>query len=174
MKTAAARWVASTALALVSVAAGGHATAGTAPGDRWAPAIEQADAALARKEYTAALRSANEAYARALGATRWDGMISVGDLYRRMGAATGLRASFDAKAREAYRTALFRARQQASVDGVLRATEGYAALGDEETVALGLRVAERLAAGDAETLAAVRVLRARLGDPSLAARGPRR
>jgi hypothetical protein len=135
----------------------------------WTPAIQQVDAALARKEYSAALRTANDAYALALNTTRWDGMVCAGDLYRRIGEATGLRRSFETKAREAYQKAFFRARQQASVEGVLRAIEGYAALGDAQMVGLGLRVADRLAARDPEAQADIRTFRARLGDPSLTA-----
>jgi hypothetical protein len=130
----------------------------------WAPAIQQVDTALARKEYSAALRAANDAYTLALGTTRWDGMVFAGDLYRRIGEATGLRRSFEGKAREAYQKAFFRARQQASVEGILRATEGYALLGDTQMVGLGLRVAERLAAGDPEAQADIRTFRTRLGD----------
>ena len=114
-----------------------------------------------------ALRAANEAYMLALGTTRWDGMVVAGDLYRRIGEATGLRRSFESKAREAYQKAFFRARQQASVEGVLRVTEGYASLGDTQMVGLGLRVAERLAARDPEAQADVRTLRTRLGDGTL-------
>ena len=77
--------------------------------------------------------------------------------------------SFEAKAREAYQKAFFRARQQASVEGVLRSVEGYAALGDTQMVGVGLRVAERLAARDPEALADVRAFRSRLGDPSITA-----
>ena len=130
----------------------------------WTPAIHQVDAALARKEYSVALRAANDAYTLALNTTRWDGMVSAGDLYRRIGEATGLRRSFESKAREAYQKAFFRARQQASVEGILRATEGYAALGDTQMVGLGLRVAERLAARDPEALADIKSFRARFGD----------
>jgi hypothetical protein len=96
-------------------------------------------------------------------------MVSAGDLYRRIGEATGLRRSFDTKAREAYQKAFFRARQQASVDGVLRAVEGYAALGDTQMVGVGLRVADRLAIRDAEAQADIRSFRARLGDSAVAA-----
>lgn len=149
---------------LLVLALAGQATAVAAPEAPWAPASRQVDAALARKEYTLALRSANEAYGLALGSERWDGMISVGDLYRRIGEATGLRVSFNTKAREAYQTALFRARQQASIEGVLRAVEGYAALGDGKMVTLGLRVADRLAVGNPEAQADVRSFRVRLGD----------
>jgi hypothetical protein len=147
----------------------GHAAVLADPEGPWIPMIRQVDHALARKEYSAALRAANEAYALALGTTRWDGMVCAGDLYRRIGEATGLRRSFEDKARETYQKAFFRARQQGSVEGVLRATEGYAALGDAQMVGLGLRVAERLAARDPEARADVRAFRARLGDPSLAA-----
>lgn len=144
--------------------AGNAAAVSTSAADPWTPAIEQVDNALARKEYSAALRAANDAYTLALGTTRWDGMVCAGDLYRRIGEATGLRRSFESKAREAYQKAFFRARQQASVEGILRVTEGYHALGDTQMVGLGIRVAERLAARDPEAQADIRTFRARLGD----------
>ena len=149
---------------MLGVALAGTAVAVGTADNPWAPAIQQVDTALARKEYSVALRAANDAYTLALGTTRWDGMVCAGDLYRRIGEATGLRRSFEGKAREAYQKAFFRARQQASVEGVLRATEGYALLGDTQMVGLGLRVAERLAAGDPEAQADIRTFRARLSD----------
>ena len=161
--------VAITLVALVMTTAGSVAALAT-PDSPWAPAIRRVDTALARKEYSLALRTANEAYALALGTTRWDGMVFAGDLYRRIGEATGLRRSFESKAREAYQKAFFRARQQASVEGVLRTMEGYAALGDTQMVGLGLRVAERLAARDPEAQADVRTFRTRLGDSTLPVR----
>jgi hypothetical protein len=154
-------------LVLAGTILAGNVAAVADPDGPWTPAIQQVDAALARKEYSAALRAANDAYTYALGSTRWDGMISAGDVYRRIGDATGLRRSFDAKAREAYQKAFFRARQQASVEGVLRSMEGYSALGDTQMVGVGLRVAERLAARDPEAMADVRAFRTRLGDPNL-------
>jgi hypothetical protein len=156
-------------LVLVGTTLAGKVAAVADPDGPWSPAVQQVDAALARKEYSAALRAANDAYSQALGSTRWDGMVSAGDLYRRIGDATGLKRSFEAKAREAYQKAFFRARQQASVEGVLRSVEGYAALGDSQMVGVGLRVAERLAARDPEALADVRAFRTRLGEPSLSA-----
>src|SRR5262245_38910137 len=151
-------------LAMLGLGLAGNVAALATTDGPWDPAIHQVDTALARKEYSAALRAANDAYTLALGTTRWDGMVAAGDLYRRIGEATGLRRSFETKAREAYQKAFFRARQQASVEGILRATEGYAALGDAQMVGLGLRVAERLAAGDPEAQADIRTFRARLGD----------
>ena len=144
--------------------AGNAAAVSTSAADPWTPAIEQVDSALARKEYSAALRAANDAYTLALGTTRWDGMVCAGDLYRRIGEATGLRRSFESKAREAYQKAFFRARQQASVEGILRVTEGYLALGDTQMVGLGIRVAERLAARDPEARPERADVRLRLGD----------
>ena len=154
-------------LAILGMAMAGNVGALATTDGPWAPATQQVDAALARKEYSAALRAANDAYSLALGTTRWDGMVCAGDLYRRIGEATGLRRSFESKAREAYQKAFFRARQQASVEGVLRATEGYAALGDTQMVGLGLRVAERLAARDPEAQADIRTFRARFGDGTI-------
>ena len=157
------------ALALLGTALAGHLVVLAEPKGPGSPASQQVDAALARKEYSAALRAANDAYALALSTTRWEGMVRAGDLYRRIGEATGLREAFETKAREAYQKAFFRARQQASVEGVLQATEGYAALGDAQMVGLGLRVAERLAARDREAQADIQTFRARLSDPSFIA-----
>jgi hypothetical protein len=151
-------------LTILGVALAGNVGALATTDGPWAPAIQQVDTALARKEYSVALRAANDAYTLALSSTRWDGMVTAGDLYRRIGEATGLKRSFEGKAREAYQKAFFRARQQSSVEGVLRATEGYAALGDTQMVGLGLRVAERLAARDPEAQADIRSFRARIGE----------
>ena len=145
----------------------GNVAALADPDGPWTPGIRQVDGALARKEYSAALRAANDAYTLALGSTRWDGMVTAGDAYRRIGDATGLRRSFETKAREAYQKAYFRARQQASVEGVLRSLEGYAALGDVQMITTGLRVAERLAARDPEAMADIRAFRTRLVDSNL-------
>jgi hypothetical protein len=158
-------------LTILGIALAGNVAAlATTTGGPWDSAIQQVDTALARKEYSAALRAANDAYTLAQGTTRWDGMVTAGDLYRRIGEATGLRRSFESKAREAYQKAFFRARQQASVEGVLRATEGYAALGDAQMVGLGLRVAERLAARDPEAQADIKSFRARIGDGNVPVR----
>lgn len=154
-------------LVVVGTLLAGNVAALADPDGPWTPGIRQVDDALARKEYSAALRAANDVYALALESTRWDGMVSAGDAYRRIGDVTGLRRSFDTKAREAYQKAYFRARQQASVEGVLRSLEGYAALGDIQMIDTGLRVAERLAARDPEAMADIRAFRTRLLDSNL-------
>lgn len=166
-------WIRGTAgaglVSLVGLLPAGRPAAGGA-GDPCSPTSEAAEPAasqevaraLGRGEHAAALRAANAAYALALGQPRWDALVCAGDLYRRVGRATGLQVALDAKAGEAYRKALFRARQQASVEGVLRVTEAHAALGDEPMVILGLEVASRLAARDREAQAEVRIARARI------------
>ena len=145
-----------------------QARAADDPGAPWAAALRRVDDALTRREFGVALKAANEGYAAALASPRWDGMIAVGAAYRRIGGATGLHQSFDAKAREVYLKALTRARQQGSVDGVLEAGEGFVAIGD--TVAAGqcVRIADRLAGRDPDARADVRAFAARLTDPSLA------
>ena len=139
------------------------------PGAPWGSALQRVDDALAHREFGAALKAANQAYAAALASPRWDGLTAVAGAYRGIGAATGLQQSFDTKARELYLKALFRARQQASVDGVLRAGEGFLALGDAVTARQCVRIADRLAGRDADAQADVRAFAARLSDPALTA-----
>ena len=50
---------------------------------------------------------------------------------------------------------MLRARAQRSLDGVLRAAEGFGALGDRQVVDVSLRIARSIAGGDAEAEARV-------------------
>jgi hypothetical protein len=155
------------------VVAVGFAPAGPVTGEAppaGAASVQRVEAALLRKEYSVALKAANEVYSAALASRRWDGMVAAGDAYHRIGEATGFRTSFDAKAREAYLTALFRARQVGSLDGVLRVAEAFLILGDAEVVAQCVRIAELLAAQDPDAQADVRAFIARLADPTLSVR----
>ena len=72
-------------------------------------------------------------------AASWHPLLRTGDLARERGDAPA--------ARRAYLAGLFRARGDRSVEGVLRAAEGFAALGDQDVVDQALRMA---AAIDAE------------------------
>ena len=101
--------------------------------------------------------------------TGWEGLVEVAGTYRHIGEVTGLNQSFETKAREVYGRALVRARQQASVEGVLRAAEGFLILGDVATATQCVRVADRLAGRDPEARADVRAFAARLSDASGAA-----
>jgi hypothetical protein len=103
------------------------------------------DEALSRKDVGAAELAWHDAYVQALGSRRWEGMVEVGDAYLHIGQAARGSLPAEAKARRLYLAGLFRARNQDSLEGVLGATEAFARLGDHETVAQGLRMAEVMA-----------------------------
>ena len=126
-------------------------------GEPTSPASALMDEALARGDIGAAERHWHDAYRVALGSRRWEGMIEVGDGARRIGEVTGARATANTRARQAYLTALLRARQQKSLDGVLRTAEAFSGLGDRQVVAQCLRIAEHLAAEARDAQARERV-----------------
>jgi hypothetical protein len=130
---------------LVAVSSPRAATPLGDTGQAWAGFVQQVDAALGQGDIRAAERSAQQAYMSALGSRGWEGMVAAGDAYRRIGEASGARSAVTMKAREAYLTALMRARQQQSLAGVSRAAEAFAALGDRELVNRCIRVAETVA-----------------------------
>ena len=82
----------------------------------------------------------------------------------RIGAIPGFKKAAESRARESYWTALFRARRQGSLNGVLDAAEAFGALGDRVMVEQCVRIAERLATltGDADASERVRALAADL------------
>lgn len=126
-------------------------------GEPWAAHIHAVDDALAKGNVAAAARAWRQAYIVALGSRRWEGLVEVARADLRLGAASGSRRESERRARALYLSALFRARQEGSVDGVLRAAEGFAALGDREVVEQSIRLAERLAAKAADHQAPDRV-----------------
>jgi len=162
--------VALTVLAL-TVRAPGNAEGPTkAPSRPWALQVESVDRALAQNDLTAAVRAWQDAYIAALGSWRWEGPIDVGDAYLRIGRASGLGQASVARAKNLYLMALVRARQQDSLDGVLRAGEAFARLGDADIARQCLEQAQRLAAQRTDPAAAARVnaFRARLDDAAQA------
>ena len=119
-------------------------------------AVQRGDLATARAAWHDAYRS--------LRRTRdWQGMAALGDAALGISGASGARQPWEADARQAYLGALFRARAEASLDGVLRATEAFATLGDRDVAEEGLRIAESLAlrTGTAEARERVLAHRAR-------------
>ncbi len=68
------------------------------------------------------------------------------DAYLRIGNAAKGRQGAVARARPVYLHALFRARDAGSLEGVLRATEALAGLGDLNAVERGIRIADGMAA----------------------------
>jgi len=112
----------------------------------WNARLLKVDEALARGDLAAAELQWREAYAAALKSRHWQGMVAAGDTYRVLGARAGFRAASVAKARQAYLTALFRARNEGWLEGVLRTAYRFAELGDREVVEQCIRVARRVAA----------------------------
>jgi hypothetical protein len=116
------------------------------------------DRAIDGRDVAAAERAWHEAYLTALGTWGWDGMMDVADAYVRLGRISNPGPAAMAKARNLYLAAFFRARQQRSVDGLLRAAEGFARVGDRAAAEQALRIAESLAAeiGDRHAPARIR------------------
>jgi len=112
----------------------------------WRPHLERVDTALGRGDVRGALLAWREAYAAALASRHWEGLIDAADAYLRVGDAGAFRNDAHTKARTIYRAALFRARQSASLAGLLRTAEALADLGDGEGVEQALRLARALAA----------------------------
>lgn len=137
----------------------------------WREYIHTMDGALAEANATAAVRAWRNAYAAALGTPGWRGLVEVASASLRIGSIPGFGKASEARARETYWTALFRARQQGSLDGVLEAAEAFGALGDRTMVEQCIRVAESLAAlsGDSGGADRVRALAANLADRYLKA-----
>jgi len=152
---------------LVSVLAAVEAPTGRVPSEPKAPlmvVLQRVDDALAEKDVDAAVRTWNDAYRAALASRRWEHFVAVGDAYRRIGEIAVFPATFDTKAREIYLSALWRARQEESLDGVLRVSEALAALGDGAGVEQGVRIAEALASLDSDAQADVRAFAVRVAE----------
>jgi len=131
-----------------------------APAPKPAPssvsALREVDAAIARGDVMSAAAARHEAYRAAVADHTWQGYLAAGDAALRLGDATQSRAAAAPEARKLYLAALFRARSQHSLDGVLQATEGFARLGDTAAVTQGLSIAHDLAGSDPIAQARVR------------------
>lgn len=127
----------------------------------WVAPIQKMDEALARGDISAAVRAWHDAYLAALGARRWEGMAAVGDASMRLAALPDSRRAMEAEARRCYLAALFRARHQRSIDGVLQIAEAFAALGDRGAARQALVIASAMTGGTPQTEIAerMRVLR---------------
>jgi hypothetical protein len=130
----------------------------------WSLHLETMDAAIATHNASAALLAWRRAYSAALDQPGWPGLVEVAGAALRIGAIPGFRKAAESRARESYWTALFRARRQGSLNGVLDAAEAFGALGDRVMVEQCVRIAERLAllTGDAGAADRVRALAADL------------
>jgi hypothetical protein len=96
----------------------------------------------------------------------------------RVGDVAGMRSVAATKARPLYLSALLRARGVSSLDGVLRAAEAFAALGDREVVDQAIVIAAKVAAQErnvearAAATGRVEQASARLGARQTAAGAP--
>jgi hypothetical protein len=123
----------------------------------WKDHLQNVDEALTRDDLVRAEVQWSKAYAAALKSRHWEGMVAAGDAYRRLGARAGFYNVAAAKARESYLVALFRARSEGSLEGVLQAARGFAELGDDAVVERCLHVARNVASQTRDARAAERV-----------------
>ena len=133
---------------------GGTSTPEQAGGSRPERAVEERtvpaklavmDAAIATADLSRAVFAWRDAYGIALGSRSWEAMLAVGDAAMRIDRASSPRAEvptgFRAEARQAYLRALFDARAAGSSEGMRRAADAFAALGDAEMAERGYAMA---------------------------------
>ena len=132
----------------------------------WAAHLRVVETELARGHVDVAVRVWHDAHGAALESRSWEGMIAVGDAFMRIGHAAGTPGGARMNARDAYVTALIRARRNRSVDGALRSAEAFRGLGDRAIVEQCLHIAAQLAAGDDHAQQRVREARERWAAPS--------
>jgi hypothetical protein len=118
----------------------------------WVTGLRALGEAIDTGDFGAASRAWPAAWASAFSSRRWDVLLATGDAALRMSVLLNSPVSARANARRAYRAALFRARAQASVEGVLRACEAMKVLGDQEMAEAAEHMARKLASttNDAE------------------------
>ena len=129
---------------LESVVPGGR----TRDNGLWRAYLDLVEKELARGHVDVAVRVWHDAYGAALASGSWESMIAVGDAFVAIGRAAGTPRGARMTAREAYLTALIRARRDRSVDGVLRSAEAFRLLDDRAVGEQCLHIAALLAAGN--------------------------
>jgi len=113
----------------------------------WDQYIQVMDDALTRGDLNAAEMARQEAVLAARASRRWDAMTAVGDASARLMRSPGASPALGAEARRIYRWALFRARQQGSLEGVVRVSEAFIELDDREAARDGLAMATAMLTG---------------------------
>lgn len=132
------------------------------PADRaWADHLRVVESEIARGHVDTAVRAWHDLNATALAGGGWEGMIAAGDAFVAIGRAASAQNGARANAREAYVTALVRARRAGSVEGALRAAEAFRALGDDAIAEGALHVATQLAGPDEDARQRIREARER-------------
>ena len=117
---------------------------------RWRQLVQDIDDAGQTGNPRGAVTAWREAYAEAVRSGRWNEMVDVGDAALRVGPVAEFRETPPAAARRSYLTALFRARAERSLDGVLRACQGFVLLGDVAVVQQCIGMAHEVAGAHTE------------------------
>jgi hypothetical protein len=110
----------------------------------WEQHLHDMDICIASGHAAAAVRSWHRAHAAVVDQPGWEPIVRVAEAAERIGAIAGFARAADARARETYWIALFRAHREGSLAGVLQAAEGFARLGDRSMVDQCIRIAEGL------------------------------
>ena len=116
--------------------------------DSWRAHLDIVEKELEQGRVDAAVRVWHDAYGAAAQSRSWQSMIAVGDAFMAIGRASGSVRGARLNAREAYLTALIRARRDRSVDGALRSVQAFRELDEPSIAEQCLRIAAQLAAGD--------------------------
>ena len=162
-------FAAATLLAVLEVTAERGADPSPKSDTSWVSFLHEMDQAIARGDVMSAAVANRGTYRAAIASRSWEGFLAAGDAVLRLGDATHSRGAAEPDARRLYLAALFRARSQSSLDGVLRTTEAFARLGDHEVVAQGLSIARDLAGSDPDAQARVRMVADRSSREAMAA-----
>ena len=133
----------------------------------WRAYLGVVDKELAAGHVDVAVRVWHDAYGAALASGSWESMIAVGDAFVAIGRAAGSVGGARMNAREAYLSALIRARRDRSVEGAIRTAEAFRELDERAVSEQCLHIAAQLAAGDEQALQRVREARQPRGDGHL-------
>jgi hypothetical protein len=107
----------------------------------WSASITAVDEALAQGDVSGAMKAWQPAHGAAMRDRRWEGLVEVGDARLRIERAAGYERNGKEQARTVYLMALFRARDERSVPGLLRVATAFAKLGDREVAERAVRIA---------------------------------
>jgi len=112
--------------------------------DDWATYMAAVDRALEARDLGLANRRWRDGYGAALRSQRWEAMLAAGEEALRIGRVSGTMAGVEADARQCFLSALFRARAQRSLDGILLTADAFVQLGDIDVAQGALRMADPL------------------------------
>lgn len=105
-------------------------------------------AAIGRHDLARAADLRYRLHAEALASRRWEAWLAAGDAALALGRARGDQLDRTSRhvgvARRAYRSALAEAQRERSLEGVARAGDAFAALGDRDMVDIATRITETL------------------------------